>query len=60
MRKMNVLWEELWDLREIVRILSDDALQLMLDADSDPYRGAVIQAEIQRREEENARVEGHA
>ena len=60
MGKMKVLWEELSDLREIVRILSDDALHLMLDADPDPYRGAVIQAEIQRREEENARVEGHA
>ena len=60
MGKMKVLWEELSNLREIVRLLSDDALQLMLDADSDPYRGAVIQAEIQRREGENARVEGHA
>lgn len=60
MGKMKEIWEELSDLREIVRILSDDALQLMLDADSDPYRGAVIQAEIQRREEGNARVEGHA
>ena len=60
MGKIKEIWEELSDLREIVRILSDDALQLMLDADSDPYRGAVIQAEIQRREEESARVEGHA
>ncbi len=60
MGKMKVLWEELLNLREVARLLSDDALQLMLDADADPYRGAVIQAEIQRREKENARVEGHA
>ena len=60
MGTMKVVWEELLNLREIARLLSDDALQLMLDADSDPYRGAVIQAEIQRREEESARVEGHA
>lgn len=60
MGKMKEIWEELSNLREVVRLLSDDALQLMLDADPDPYRGAVIQAEIQRREEENARVEGHA
>lgn len=60
MGKMKEIWEELSNLREVVRMLSDDALRLMLDADSDPYRGAVIQAEIQRREEENARVEGHA
>ena len=60
MGKMKVLWEELSYLREVARLLSDDALQLMLDADSDPYRGAIIQDEIQRREEENVRVEGHA
>ena len=60
MGKKKEIWEELSNLREVVRLLSDDALQIMLDADSDTYRGAVIQAEIQRREGENARVEGHA